>query len=74
MNDVQIPNNEELYKERCENYEKIFKRFLKSIPKSILREHLIKYKIIKQDYLTGECEFKDSRSIRNCDPSKEIKE
>ncbi len=66
-----IPNNEKYYKEKSEDYEKIMKKFLKAIPKSILKEHLIKYKIIKEDYITGECEMvkKDPRTITNCDPN-----
>ncbi len=65
-----IPNNEKLYKEKSEDYEKILKKFLKAIPKSILKEHLIKYKIIKEDYVTGECEIvkKDPRTMISCDP------
>ncbi|KKK97461.1 hypothetical protein LCGC14_2652530 [marine sediment metagenome] len=68
-----IPNNEKYYKEKSEEYEKILKKFLKAIPKSILKEHLIKYKIIKEDYLTGECEMakKDPRTMISCDPEKE---
>lgn len=67
-----IPNNEKYYKEKSEEYEKIMKKFLKAIPKSILKEHLIKFKIIKQDYVTEECEMakKDPRTMNNCDPKK----
>lgn len=69
-----IPNNEQLYKDRSEEYEKILKKFLKAIPKSILKEHLIKYKIIKEDYLTAECEMvkKDPRT-RRCTETKSSK-
>jgi len=51
-------SNEKYYKEKSEEYEKIFKKILKAIPKSILREHLVKMKILKQDYVTGEYEWK----------------
>lgn len=68
-----IPNNEKYYKEKSDEYEKIMKKFLKAIPKSILKEHLIKFKIIKQDYITEECEMvkKDPRTMTNCNPKNE---
>jgi len=57
-------SNEKYYEDKSKNYEKIFKKFLKSIPNSILKEHLIRMKIIKEDYLTKECKFKEKKKCK----------
>lgn len=50
-------------KERAEHYEKMFKKILKSIPKTILIQNLVELKILKEDYLTKEVNLKSKKVI-----------
>ena len=57
--------NGDLYKRLSEDYRNLFKKIIKSIPKSVLIQALIEMKIIKKDYVTKEIKLLEVKDDTN---------